>query len=162
MCLDLGLGKTGVAIWDDESEKFIFGGVIFSEVQEGLSVAQSNIFRCRFLVSRLKLLAQKYNVIRIVAEFPHGGSKSAKAMRAMAMSLACLASFAELSKLPLFSVTPDEVKRMVCPEREEVSKEMVQAYAKARFSDRLLPKQKALREHVADAMVCIDVYLLRK
>ena len=47
---------------------------------------------------------------------------------------------------------------MVNPDKKaSVEKKEVIAYVVARFSDRLLPKD-GKREHVCDAMACIEVY----
>ncbi len=74
----------------------------------------------------------------------------------MALATAVVASFVAQTKVKFIWVTPTDIKRAVDPSGDAVSKEMVQSYVKARFGDSLLPKT-GLREHIADAMVCIDV-----
>ena len=157
MCLDIGLGHTGVAIWDKPSRKFIFADCIVTEKQTGSS-AESSIARCRFLVKWLRKIARAYKVTNVIAEVPHGGAQSSTAMRAMAQSTACLAAFVELEEVSFTALTPLDLKRVVSPDGHPVGKpEMIQ-WAKNIFGVKYFKGKKSAHEHIADAMICLVAY----
>lgn len=161
MCLDLGLGHTGVAIWNNRLGRFTFTHCIVTKKQAGY-VSLSNIARVRETTAILSKLLKRFNVKLVLAEVPHGGSRNAVAGRAMALAVGGISAFVELTGVRFVALTPDNIKRVVSPQKEKVSKEMVQAFVEVRFGKHHLPDTKELREHIADAMVCMDAYRLQK
>ena len=76
----------------------------------------------------------------------------------MAMALATVIATAALTDTRFFLVRPRDIKRLVNADpRSSVPKGAVIKYVIRRHGDKLLPRN-AKREHVADAMACIDVF----
>ncbi len=152
----------GYALWSVKRECFVKAGCLLTEKQKGVLVAKDNIRCIKELVCRLATIMERYQPVKVIGEFPHGGAQNAKAATAMALATALVVTLAKLRGVPLVTVTPNEIKRQVDPEKgTAVEKKEIIAYAAARFGEHLLPRN-ANREHVADAMTTIDVYRLRK
>lgn len=157
-CVDVGFCNTGVAIFDLSKDEFVHAEVIRTSKGEfNRKVSLDNFYRCQKLFKRLSVLREQYKFKEVAAELPHGGALSSRAMAAMALSSAVLACFVGRYKLRFNHISPIQIKRMVSPNGKSVEKQQVMAYASSRFGEKHLPKTLALREHIADAMVCIDV-----
>ena len=163
LCLDIGFRFTGWAGWNTSVEKFFEAGVLFilPDGDKLDSVAKQNAYAVRLLATNLVRLVDRYEPTLIVGEFPHGGSRNSRAASCMALAFATVITCAHLKGIKLFAVTPNEVKKIVDPsskDRHAISKQAVQSYVIKRFGGRFLPDNRT-REHVADAMAALAVYL---
>lgn len=118
------------------------------------SLAASIIRQCAQLSRSLNHYRQKYRPAFVCAEIPSGGAQSASAMRGMACATALLASWCAAHSIDLLPVTPTEIKRLV--KRGSVSKDDVSEMLETTYAIRL-PRTKAIREHVADAVAAYVV-----
>jgi len=158
VALDVSLRNTGVVVFNELYRKIVYTEVFETEPNKSkVSVTLDNIRCCMELARRLQVIVGRYSVAVIVAEFPHGGSRSSRAARAMAMSLSVVASVAECCGVSLYSVTPLDVKRLVS-RKCAVDKKQVQKFVESIYGKGRLPLGKK-REHVADALGALEVYL---
>ena len=156
LCLDIGLRNTGIAVYSPASKQFIFKECFSTEKGEG-RVSTDYTVRCRSIFRRLMEINSRYSFRLVIAELPSGGARSSRAISAMAMATAIVSCFSQASGVRLFPITPLDIKRQVKPKGGPVSKEEVQDYVEAKYGN-ILPSG-ARREHVADAIMCLPVYL---
>lgn len=165
LTLDVGYRMTGWALWNSDQEKFFNSGLISSQPDESLkSVAAQNLRGVRMLAIALGKLVDRYHPYQIVAELPHGGARNARAATCMALAFATVVTISQVKGVPLFPVTPNEVKRLVEPNskgNQAVDKKAVQRYVSAKFGQDLLPDSNS-REHIADAMAALAVCLKKE
>lgn len=160
LCLDVGYRFTGYALWKEEYQRFAPSCIgVIETTKICASTAKDCWMRSQKIFRELSRIIHVFRPELIIGELPTGGAQNAKAMRGMALATAAVACAIENSHIKFIAVTPQDVKQMVDPESRtrKVDKEKVQRYVEARFGGSLLPKKKYLREHIADAMVCIDV-----
>ncbi len=163
LCLDVGFANTGVAVWDRRSEKFAHLELVKTVKTDAHYVSDDSISRCQFIASTLATIMDRYTPAVVIAEMPHGGSRNSSALRCMMLALATVATICELRGAKLHVVRPQEIKDLVVPSGGKVGKKMVQAFVSARYGQAILKGfPAALREHVADAIMCLDVYLQAK
>jgi Holliday junction resolvasome RuvABC endonuclease subunit len=103
---------------------------------------------CRKLARDTWALFKEHKPHAIVAELPHGGSKSARAGRGMGLASGVLIAAAEAFELPAVYVMPEEVKAIT--NRFKATKEDV-----ARAVRKAFPERSAMfagvSDHVTDA-----------
>ena len=121
-----------------------------SEHKKALRVADDDAERCALIARSLARIVREHQVSGIVAELPGAGAKGARAISCMARAGAILATVAELLSLPTEWVTPSDVKKITGS--RAASKLDVETVVLARWPRASLPKVKAEREHVADAL----------
>lgn len=149
--LDAGFASCGAVVINTRNMKILAVRVLTSEKRQSESLAQGNARRSKEIALQLDRLATDYRVSFVAGELPHGGAKSARAMSAMSMATAIIAVFCAIRGLRFYSVTPNEVKRLVRP-KGAVSKEDVQEFVEKEIGYPFLPKKKEYREHIADAV----------
>lgn len=149
LALDAGIARLGAVVIRTGTSKVLRYTCLRTEPRNKESLAEGNARRCKELAVQLKRLCDDYCVAFICVELPTGGAKSARAMSAMSMATAVIATFAATRGLPLFPVTPNEIKRLVkskgAVEKEAVSKFVERAYGMK------FPSKKDVREHLTDA-----------
>lgn len=153
LCLDCGFCATGVAIiYDGKVEHCEAIRTKPDPKRQKLRRIDEDCERIAELVRGLKQLIDKHEPIAIIVEFPHGGAKSSRAARTMGMATSMVVTISEMLKLPLITVTPEDVKKITGNRRaskEEVEAVVLKKHPEAR---KLLPKVKAKREHCSDAI----------
>lgn len=136
-------------------------GCIDTAIIRGVPVATSNAIAVMTTAKALRTITVRHRPHIVIAELPTGASKSQKAARAMGMSVGTIVTFCGVGRLPLFPVSPLEVKRVVSTSGA-VSKESVIRTAISIFGSSFLPSRKSQHEHVADAAIALIAFLKRK
>lgn len=156
LCLDVGFAHMGIAVWQPSADQFIFFQCLDTKKDKSrhVYVADDNMRRCQILASRLATIMDTYRPYAIIAELPHGGARGAIQMRAMAMSAAVVSTVSALRHTPLYSIQPNEIKRLI-GDKGKVTKEQVIALVQKKFG--LCLPGKPTDEHIADAMACLLV-----
>jgi Holliday junction resolvasome RuvABC endonuclease subunit len=113
----------------------------------------------------LREIIMKHEIRGVVAEIPHGGSKSARASHKMGIALGVVAAVVEMMGLPAEYVQPGDVKLAVCGSRSASKLDVIRK-AKSMFGSTLrFPSAARNAEHVADAcgayVACKDTALVR-
>jgi hypothetical protein len=160
ICLDVGFRHMGVAVWSPRKRKFVATYVISTDTSKPHKyVAENNVEAINLLARRLETIIGEWEPYAIIAEMPVGSSRNARALSCMSMAFSCVATVANLTGTPLCMVSPFDVKKLVDKNagRKAVPKEKVIAYVVEKYGDELLPDN-AKREHVADAMACLDAF----
>ena len=152
LAADVGFRAFGWAIF--KNDKPTACGVIQTELprkKQKVRVADANAQRAAQIARELSDIIDQYDVCAIVGELPHGGSKSAKSSRQMAMATAVVAAVAEIMRLPTEWATPAEVKTAVTGSKT-ASKRQVIDQVRELFSEAIeIPKAVGKAEHIADA-----------
>lgn len=115
-------------------------------------VADDDAERTQVLARELAGIIRTHSVQGLVAELPSAGAKGARAIGCMARAGAIVATVAELLTVPAEWLTPGDIKAVAGS--KAASKADVEAAVLCRWPDAPLPKVKAEREHVADALAC--------
>jgi Holliday junction resolvasome RuvABC endonuclease subunit len=161
LCLDVGLCNTGVAVYSPRLRKFIHTECLrTAKDNEARYVADDNHRRYRYLAGSLSRLVKRWRVSLVVAEMPHGGSKSMKAATSMVAASALVCATFEVLGVTMLATRPNETKRLVRG-KGPVDKQEVIEYVSKRYGSRLIPNNKTA-EHIADAMACIAVITTRR
>lgn len=146
----------GYAVWSLRQRRFVLHGTVSTTPEVGRRyVSEDNSRRCRVLASAIRTIAFDYSVKLAVAELPSGGAKSSSAATAMAMAASIVSVSCHLLNIPLVVTTPGESKRVVSA-KGSVSKQQVQEWVENNF-EVTLPDVSEIREHVADAMMALEV-----
>lgn len=121
---DIGLGNWGWVIFDGGQPKAC--GVITTEKtkKKGVRVNDDDAHRAALLSAGLEEIINLYGCKGMVAEMPHGGALSARALKEMSYAAATTAAVAQLLKLPAEWCTPGDVKKAVTGFRS-ATKEMI-------------------------------------
>lgn len=164
VCMDVGYRNTGLAAFNRVSGTFQHLCYVATEKDATAQYrTQDHVSCCRFIYSSVLSYLTKIGlsrIHRIVAELPVSGGKSASAHSAMGMSIAITSSvIQELQNrglgIEFTAITPMEIKHLV-RRKGIVSKEEIQNLIEKRYG-KILPKKKYMREHIADAMACMEV-----
>lgn len=164
MAIDAGFCHSGYAILEADS-KSKFGarvieiGLVETEKvsrKHAVRVADDNISRCQKLFQELKFIAETRDVKGLVVEIPTGGSKSATATRAMALSAGVMACLAAAVQLPAEWTTPMDGKKALAKKANANKDEMINA-SLIYFPElkQLFEKNKICRgkqEHISDSI----------
>lgn len=157
--LDAGISVTGIAVWSCFHQRifktFYVKPTTIPKKQRTTYFSEDFARRCRELSKRLDNVFSIYRVRAVVAELPHGGAQNQKAAFGMGAAIAVITSVVTLRKVPLYVVTPTEIKRIVS-EKGPVEKETIIEYARAKWSERIIPYH-GVAEHIADACMTIEV-----
>lgn len=156
LALDAGIAHCGAVVVKLSNDKVVRYQCLRTTPRPKESLAAGNARRCAELAIQLKTLCQCFRISYICAELPTGGAKSARAMSAMSMATAVIATFAATKGLDLIHITPTEIKRLVG--KGVVSKEQVSKYVEKAL-DTQFPSKKEVREHITDAA---GAYLVSK
>ena len=175
--VDVGFVATGLALVDVRASTIVAVAVVRTERQakkRGIRVADDDAERCCILrrgiwdflrghrdtvYSERGLGADPPHerISGIVAELPHAGAKSARAIRSMALATgACVATFDELG-LPVEYVTPRDVKLITGSakaEKADVARAVDRRLTFATLAE-LEPFPRSLHEHVYDAAAAV-------
>lgn len=152
LALDVGFASMGWAVADRTGRPVATGTIVTkkSDRKGSIRVADDQARRAAEMFRRLAGLAESWALSGVVAELPHGGAKSARAMASMAAGSALAAAFAEAHKLPVEWYTPGDCKVALIG-RRNASKEEIEARVRAFFPEVVWPTTKAMREHAVDA-----------
>ena len=129
-------------------------GVIRTErtaAKRGIRVADDDAERCALLARELRAVLARHQPRAIVAELPTGGSLSARAVRAMALSTGVVVAMVEFAGVPVEWTTP-MAGRQAATGRKVATKNDVRAGVLHALPDLepLLPRT-GIWEHVTDA-----------
>lgn len=153
ICIDIGFRFTGVVVYDDLERNIRFTGCIRVKPRKRDSKAQSHLEECQLLADKLDHTLKTFPNSRVIVESPSGGGKSSIAVKAMASSVAILASVCRLHETPITLVTPLDIKRLVRA-KGAVTKEEVQELVENKLTDigfKYPYKYAWCKDHVADA-----------
>lgn len=158
VCLDVAFSNTGVAVWNCRLREFVFTDVIVThgtpKKKRTGYVADENIQRCQTIAGRLATIMARYKPRHVIAEMPHGGARQYRSGVCMAMALAVVSTTCKLRGVPLYPTQPGETKRIISL-KGEVTKSAVIRHVEKKFGVTLT--HRSLNEHVADAMMCVEV-----
>ena len=122
-----------------------------------LRQADHDAERVRLLVAALAEQITP-DTLAICYEAPAGG-RSARGAKALALCVGALVALAELHKLPLLSVSPQELKEKLTGSRSASKATMIEAIT-LRWPDAAWPLPASTWEHAADAaaaiVACLD------
>lgn len=118
--------------------------------KRGVRVADDDTERTQELARALRIIVEEYEISGVVVEMPSGGAKGARAISCMAKAGAIVATAVELLGLPAEWVTPAQVKKITG--KRNASKAEVETAVLDHWPFATLPKIKADREHVVDAL----------
>jgi Holliday junction resolvasome RuvABC endonuclease subunit len=151
LALDVGFRNMGWVVIS--RGKILKCGVLTTEKtkRKGLRVSDDNAYRCAILAVGIANLLHDNNIDGVVAEAPHGGARNARAMAAMAMSTAIVASVCALRRMPIEWSTPSEGKVALTGKKTASKEEMMEA-ARKLFPKAPFPKVEGKFEHIADAV----------
>lgn len=161
LSLDAGFSSMGWSVYSSSRRQFVAAGVIRTKKEPKCkSVASDDLRRVVEQLDGLAVISSRYSLSQVVAELPHGGAQNASAMADMARAATIIIAFCHSAKLPLFHVTPNQVKAIAAPGHgnKKVPKEVVQEYAASKWGTTLWPNN-SQKEHVADSMVALEVFL---
>jgi Holliday junction resolvasome RuvABC endonuclease subunit len=166
LALDVSFAAVGWVVF--VAGKPVRCGVIRTEPpqrRQKLYAASANVHRAMSLAREIRALIEEHQVKGIVAELPHGGSKSAQASHKMGIAIGAVSALIELTGLPAEYVQPGDVKLAMCGARSAGKNDVIRA-AKAKFGkDMRFPAAVRNAEHVADACgaywACRDSLLVR-
>ena len=156
LALDVGFSFLGWAVYDPLPDTFSHSGVVFTSKEPSRYVVCDYVRRCQELAGELESLMQRFKLSVVFAEVPTGGAKSSKASVQMAMAVGVVTAVVFKQGVTFIPILPIHSKRIVTP-KGSVSKEDVQKYIEGRYGTKLLPKLKERREHIADAMMTVEV-----
>jgi len=158
LLLDIGFANLGVAVVNCKTNQVLYADTLRPDTKKVKgAVIESTIQMIAEQVRQLKAVCKVTKPFLALAEYPHGGAKSASAMRAMNLAIGMLTAFLIMQDIPFVPIRPTETKHLIRP-KGEVTKEEIQELCKASFGN-VLPKQKCRAEHAADALA---LYLLYK
>lgn len=100
-------------------------------------------------------VAGRHNIRHVLAEMPHGGARSGRAMRCMALAAGAFAAIVELDRLVPEWYTPDET-RIAATGNRKASKEEVIAAMSKRYPGLYSGNKAADLEHLADALATFE------
>jgi len=91
----------------------------------------------------------------LVCEVPHSGGMDFRSVSQMAMSISMIASLSALRNYKLIVVQQSVSKKILKQHFniKETTKQHSVEFAKEKFPDLVLPKQKELQHHIADAAI---------
>lgn len=161
LALDAGFRHLGICVWNS-TLKSVEHTECFSTAKDSSRLVVLDNSACvAKSAARLRTIIGRFNPSVVIAELPVGASKSQKAASAMGMALATVVSVCSALQVPLKVVMPKQIKRLVSPNsgRASVPKEKVIAYVIRRYGPSVLPVRNADKEHVADAIVALEVFL---
>jgi Holliday junction resolvasome RuvABC endonuclease subunit len=171
LLLDAGIANTGIAVWSIKRKRFIYLQCIRTEclaTKHNLYVADDNVRRCSELALGLRTIIGRFYPSVIFSEMPTGGAFSAKSAVGMAHALATVSATCAVLKKALYPIQPFETKKLVYGNaKRKVSKKEVQDLVLKKFGDMVVMPERILlsrythREHIADAMVLIEVVRTR-
>ena len=152
LAVDIGLAATGWVLM--RSGAPVDCGVIRTEKtakKHGVRVADDDAERCALLARELRAVLARHQPRAIVAELPTGGSLSARAVRAMALSTGVVVAVVESAGVPVEWTTP-MAGRQAATGRKAATKNDVRAGVLLALPDLepLLPRT-GIWEHVTDA-----------
>jgi len=157
--IDAGFRFMGVAVYS--RNKIRETHLLSTGKGETRYVAEDYRNRLESLSSRLAAIIRKVKPNRVVAEMPTGASQSQRASSQMAMAFAAVVLTCHLLGVRLVMITPRELKMHVKPNSKKVSKADVIKFVTNLGYSELLPTNKSVQEHIADAIACLDCYLHR-
>lgn len=157
LALDVGFAALGWAVIDAAIGDVCCAGVIRtvkSQAKRGVRVADDDWDRCAVQARAVAALVTLHTPACVVAELPTGGSKSARATRAMALGTGIAATVCTLLSIPVVCTTPRDGK-IAATGRANADKVDVQAGVERKLhgaTDALTQLKRADVEHAADAM----------
>ena len=151
--IDPGYTRTGWAVIEDSTDKIIELGLI--ETEKGAAERKSDDVceRCGVIAQAITEQVFQYDVQRIAWEVPPGGAQSASALAALARITGVVAATVALLAVPDTRFTPQAVKTAACGYHSATKLEIEQAVLR-RWPPAVhkLPRAKARREHICDAL----------
>lgn len=156
LALDIGYRSLGWAVYDPMRESFVFSGVITTSKEASRYVVCDYIRRCQEIATALESLIQRFKLKVIFAETPTGGGKSSRAIVQMSMAVGVVSAVVSRYDVNFIPILPIHSKKVV-KSKGAVSKEDIQNYIEGRYGNKVLPKAKNKREHIADAMMTVEV-----
>lgn len=151
LALDVGFAKMGWCIFIG-GEPIEWGIIKTAKTKKKMvRVADDNASRAAYVAKELAEILDTFEVEGVVAEIPHGGAQSAKAMAFMASATALVSAVLSILDVPVEYVTPSEVKKAICGKLSASKDEMMEG-VRNRYSHISFPTTKAQFEDVADAI----------
>lgn len=161
--VDAGFRNTGLALFEIKKGKTIFvsGIVVETKKKSGkrknVRVADDDVEGVKKITQDLKTFIRQYvdsdSMLIAAVEYPHGGSKSARAIRTMALVTGCVAAYFEIYGIPVQHVTPAEVKEAITKNRnatkEQIIKRVMRIIGERYNMDHI---KKSKLEHFCDAV----------
>jgi len=158
LSIDVGFNNTGWVVIDELGNIVSCGCIQTKKYsKKDISVAEDTMRRIREIASSLKSIIEKFKIKKVIAELPHGGGKSALAIKSMGIASGIIGSIVELFNLECAWIRPSEVKRVVCQEGE-TPKDVIMEFVLNKYSNcEFFPRRngiinKSKFEHIADAI----------
>lgn len=157
LSIDAGYRSTGYTIFNFKEEIIDFGVIKTSKSQQKQKrVINDHFDNAKYITATIKNIITERNIKILIGELPSGGGKSARAMSAMNMITAIIASCCELLEIPSEFTSPSEVK-FVMTGSKIASKEEVMIAVQKKYPDINFPKAKCEFEHIADSIGAFHV-----
>lgn len=162
--IDLGFRATGVAVYDPDLQVMKETRVLrcpapSKQERKTRYVSDLDIVQLRHWGRMFDGLFKLYEIERCYVEFPTGGAQSQKATKAMSYIVAAFTVSAQNKDVAFSVVRPLELKMLVSGGvRREVQKPECIQWVVQRYGKEILPPQKTLQEHAADAILCVEHY----
>lgn len=131
----------------------ITGGVIHSDNAKDVPyVNLRDLQTASNIYENVKQILAEHKIDYLVAELPVG-SQSARAMASYGICIGLIGAIARETCIPLLSVTPAQVKKVVG--EITTTKEEIIAFTKSKYPQITdwLPKAKSKQEHICDAII---------
>lgn len=155
--VDGGLAHMGLALASYDGKELQLEGLAVSKTspsarKHGIRRGDDNMRRAREQARVLATWVTEGQPDLICYEAQSFGMKGQIAMKQAATSFGLLAAIAELRNLGMLCVSPQEIKKAMCPTLQTVGKHEVIGAAIKRFPKASWPTVKADFEHAADAI----------
>lgn len=159
IAVDVGFVATGIVVIDlADQGKMIYHGCLVTKPttdKKSLYVAHDDARRMQELATGLQEVSVEFDTKRMVVELPHGGSKSARGCRCMALATGAIAATVAMLDLVVEYYTPDQTRKAATG-RRMASKDEVVAAMGAIYPQILDISPAQAREAVADAAATFE------
>lgn len=161
MAIDIGFRCSGLALMEYQRQGQAWAWACLSShtVVTGLDQAKRDLRKANVDMDAVAQHADQITAImghgqcsRMIVELPHGGAINGRAMRAMALASAMIATIARLSGYQVEYYSPRDGKLAACGKADASKDEMVRAMAKVWPNAFAKLRAKPLAEAVADAL----------
>ena len=159
---DIGFATTGAVIMAKDPsgthwymQKSYFIKTEADKSKKALRKADQDVARVAESARKIKAIIETHSIRRMVVEIPHGGGKSSRAVRCMALATAKIATIAELLELAVEWYSPDDTRKAATGSRVASKQSVVDAMGSKHPQVFGYSTQEA-REAVADAAATFE------
>ena len=161
LCVDPGFSRTGWAVFNGDA--LLCAGLIETEKDPAkMRKSDDVVDRCALIAQSLAGEIWDHEITRVAWEVPPGGAQSASALGALERIKGVMAAVLGILAVPDTRFTPQAVKLAACGTHKATKQEIETAVLKRWPGAAVyLPRAKARREHICDALA-VHIAFLKK